>query len=133
MRPLSELAAELGRELAREQIGEPLGQPGDVAVREEGLEQLAGFAGHVLVDAPESLREAADVVHPVAVVPDVLDDLGDRACGRCGRLGGDWRRVPEPRDERAAEAVEQPHVRLDVHDVVIDEEALADGPLVFVR
>ena len=75
-------------------------------------EQVAGLAGHLLVDPLEPLDQAADVVVAVAVVPDVLDDLGDRAGRADRRLGGDGGRLPEVLQERAVEAVEDGEVRL---------------------
>ena len=44
-------------------------------------EQLARLAGHFLVDPLEPLDQAPDVVVAVAVLPDVLDDLGDCPAG----------------------------------------------------
>ena len=67
-----EVAAKLGGQLR--------GEAAEVAVGDaEGGEQLAGLAGHLLVDALEPLDQAADVVVAVPVLPDVLDDLVDRA------------------------------------------------------
>ena len=40
-------------------------------------EQVAGLAGHFLVDPLQPLDQAADVVVAVPVGPDVVDDLRD--------------------------------------------------------
>ena len=55
---------------------------------DEAGEQLAGVAGHVLVDALQPLDEALGVVVAVPVLPDLLDDLRDGLAVALGRLDG---------------------------------------------
>ena len=90
----------------------PLANAARSPSRDERGEQLAGLAGHLLVDALEPLDQAADVVVAVAVLPDVLDDLGDRPGGLRRRLGGDAGGLAEVLQQRAVEAVEDGEVRL---------------------
>ena len=46
-------------------------------------EHLPGLAGHFFVDPLQPLDQAADVVVAVAVGPDVVDNLDDRAVPAC--------------------------------------------------
>ena len=67
--------------------------------------------GHFLVDAPETLHEAADVIVAVAVLPDFLDHFNDRPSFALRRLSGDGGRLPEVLEERAIEAIEHDEMR----------------------
>ena len=97
---------------SRSIAGSSFGEAADVAVRHEPREQLAGVAGHLLVDALQAPDEAADVVVAVAVLPDLLDDLRDRLAVCLERLGRDRGAVSEVGEQRAVEAVEDDEVRL---------------------
>ena len=77
-----------------------------IAVWNECREFLARFSRHLLVDPLQALHEASDVVIPVAVLPNVFDDLGDRARLVFGRLGGYVGCLSEVFKQRAIETVE---------------------------
>src|SRR5262249_33192088 len=68
--------------------------------------------GHLLVNSLEALYQPTNVVFPILVVPDVLDDLGDRARLGVWRLCSDRGSFLEVFEQRAIEAVEHCEMRL---------------------
>src|SRR5262249_54439059 len=67
---------------------------------------------HLLVDALQALDQAPDVIVPIPVGPDVLNDFGDRAGGLVGWFGRDGRRSPEVLEQGPTKTVEDSEVRL---------------------
>src|SRR6185437_4538664 len=70
------------------------------------------IAGHFLVDSHQAPAEALDVVGPIAIVPDILDNLLDGAGGLIRRILGESGGVFEIVEQAAVEAVERGEMRL---------------------
>src|ERR1700687_1059816 len=84
----------------------------DITTRNVRRKHLPRLARHLFLDALEALDQPADVVIAIPVVPDVSDDLDNRARLALWRFGGDRRCVPEVLQQCSAEAVEHHEVGL---------------------
>src|SRR5438876_143427 len=69
-----------------------------------GCKQFASVAGHLLVDALEPGNETANVVVPVPVCPDVVNNFSDGARWLVRRLSRDRRGRSEIREECSIKA-----------------------------
>ena len=96
----------------RDLAGQLAGEAGHVAVRDEVGERSRASPDISLSIRCKPLDQAADVVRPVAVLPDGVDDLLDGARGLVGRLDGEGRHLLEVFEQGAVEAVEDGEVRL---------------------
>lgn len=95
-----EVLSELGR------------KPAHIAVRDEGSKVSTGLARHLLGNPLQPSDQAPDGVLPVAVVPDVLDNLGDGASARSRFVGGNGGGVLEIGEEGSVETVKDREVGL---------------------
>jgi len=75
-------------------------------------EHVPRLARHLFLDTLETFDQPADVVIPISVIPDVLDDLDNGARLSLWRFSGDRRCVLEVLQQRSVKAVEDNKVGL---------------------